>query len=297
MNKTVLITGAGGMLAQKVSNQLKAKGYQVRFLSRNPKSNEQFKWDIEKAYIDEKAFDNLTHIVHLAGASVGEKKWTKPRKKEIIDSRVETAKLLNKYVLEKGLNLEAFISASGISFYGKDTKDLIVDENSPKGDGFLADVVELWEKAADDFSKHSKRVVKLRFGVILDKNSGMIQKLAPLFNLGLGSAVGSGKQFLPWVHAEDACNSVFFAIENEELNGVFNIVAEEAITNQEFSRAFAKSMKKPFFLPPVPGFVLKITLGEMAEMVLGGNRVSNLKSLQNGFTYEFDNIKKALNHI
>ena len=299
MKKNVLITGANGMLASQVSKVLEMNDYQIRLLSRNSKPNFKnvYKWDIETGYIDEKALENVNIIVHLAGASVGEKRWTNSVKKEIKDSRVKGANLLFQKVFEKNIKLDAYISASGISYYGSNTGDTWVDEQFAKGDGFLADVVALWENAAEQFKLLADRVVKLRFGVILSSKSGLVKKMLPIFKVGLGAPLGSGKQYISWVHESDAVNAIIHSIESFQVEGVYNIVSENPVTNREFSKTLAKCINRPFLGINVPSLLIKGVLGEMSEIVLGGNRVCNKKSLDAGFYYLNNDLESTLYNL
>jgi uncharacterized protein (TIGR01777 family) len=298
MKEIVLITGANGMVAKKLS-QILEKKYTLRFLTRTKRAENHFEWDIEKKYIDDKAVQNVSHVIHLAGAGVADKKWTAQRKEEIISSRVASAELILESLKKQDLKVKSFISASGIAYYGTETTNTIYKENSPLGEGFLSHVCELWESVADKFEKSgvAQRVIKFRIGVVVAKDSEAIKKTVQPINFHLGTVLGSGNQFMPWIHLDDLVQLFVFAIENQEIKGAYNAVAPEHISNEEFTFAIAKALKKtvvPFF---VPSFLLKIAFGELSQMILEGSRASSEKIKNAGFVFSYSNLEMALNNI
>ena len=283
----ILITGGSGLVGRRLTKLLKKNNYNVVVLSRNPKKENEFKWDVSKSYIDKKALENIDFIIHLAGAGIAEKRWTRNRKKIIIDSRVQSADLLFKEVDKQ--NLKGFISASGIGYYGAQTSSKIFTENDDSGNDFLSDVCFKWEKAATQFKNKNTFVTILRTGVVLSKNGGALEKMkTPII-----SAIGSGKQYLPWIHLDDLCKIYLYAIE-KEINGIYNAVSVEHITNKDFSKKLAKVIKRPFLNFNVPAFVLKIALGELSKILLEGSRISSKKIEKSGFSFRFKNLDKAL---
>lgn len=294
----VLITGASGMISKSIVQLLEHKGFEVRFLSRTKKASNQFIWDIDKKYLDPKALINVQHIIHLAGANISNKRWTTKRKKEILDSRVQSTKLLFEEVQKHKIKLKSFISASAVGYYGTTTKDVLFTEESPNGNDFLAHVCKLWEQEADLFSTlNNTRVVKLRFGVVLDSNGGALAKMMKPISMGFGAILGNGEQYIPWIHIEDLCNLLLFAIENNEINGVYNAVAPQQITNENLTYLLAKKLNKNIRLPKAPSFVLKLIFGEMATIILNGNRISSDKLVQSGFNFKYNTIEKSLNNL
>ncbi|TAE75600.1 MAG: TIGR01777 family protein [Bacteroidetes bacterium] len=293
MKKTLLITGGSGLVGTYLTQLALAKNYEVRWLGRSINhSNPQIKsfvWDIEKQYIDQKAFDEVDYVVHLAGAGVAEKSWTKQRKTEILESRTKSTALLAKYLIQT--NVKKVISASAIGFYGMDTGNHWVDENSQAGTDFLAEVTKSWE---DEANKISVPLMKIRIGVVLSNKGGALVKLAEPVKWCVGAGLGTGEQYISWIHIEDMCQLILFGLENENLTGTFNAVAPNPLTNVEITKAIAKKIQKPLILPNVPAFVLKIMLGEMAGIVLGGNKVSAKKVIEAGFKFQYDTIEKAL---
>jgi len=298
MKEVVLITGAGGMIAKELSKKL-SKEYEVRLLTRKKKHHNEFEWDIDRQTIDESAFENVSHIIHLAGANISEKRWTDERKKQLISSRVESAKLLLNILRKKNIRLKSFISASGINYYGTMTSEKIFTEQDPPGNDFLSEVVILWEKAADDFKEQNlaERVVKMRTAVVLSEKDGALKKMVPTIKNYIGSPLGTGKQYMPWIHIKDICSMYEFALRNKEVQGSYNATSPQHTTNENLTKKIAEVLKKPLLMPNVPGFVLKLIFGELADAVLEGSRASSEKIQQKGFRFEFPDLKKALEDL
>ncbi|NML70131.1 TIGR01777 family protein [Chryseobacterium sp. RP-3-3] len=298
MKEIVLITGAGGMIARELSKKIE-KEYTVRFLTRKKKHDHDFEWDIKNGIIDESALDNVSHIIHLAGANISEKRWTDERKKELISSRVDSAGLLLKTLRKKNIKLKSFISASGINYYGTVTTNTIYTEEDPPGNDFLSEVVVLWERAADDFKEQNlaERVVKIRTAVVLSKEDGALKKMLPTIQYGIGSALGSGKQYMPWIHIDDICSIYEAALKNTNIDGAYNAVSPQHTTNENLTKKIAEVLKKPLFMPNVPSFVLKLMFGELADALLEGSRASSQKILNSGFQFQFPDLKKALENL
>lgn len=298
MKEVVLITGASGMLAQYLANNL-ANVYAFRFLTRNPINENEFLWDINNEHIDDKALKGVDHIIHLAGASVAEKRWTTNRKKEILSSRVDSARLILNKLQENQLTIKSFISASAVGYYGTNTSENILTEESPNGNDFLSAVCNQWENAALQFKANNiaERVAIFRIGIILQKNEGALKKMTQPIKYGIGSALGNGKQYVPWIHIEDLSRLLQSAIENQNINDTFNAVAPQHITNKEFTNKIAKHLNKRILLPPIPKFILKLIFGEMAVILIEGSKISPKKILNIGFKFKYDNIDKALKDI
>lgn len=293
-----LVSGSTGLVGKELIKKLQTKGHSVRKLVRKSNGNPyEFVWDLKTGEIDKNAFTGLDAIIHLAGASIA-KRWTDEYKKELHHSRVGSANLLFKYCLENNIHLKSFISASGISYYGTFTSSKIFTENDETSHhDFLADLSRDWEKAADRFSKISDRVVKLRISPVLSKKGGSFQQLEKITDLNLASGLGSGKQWFNWIHLQDLVQMLMIAVENENINGPYNAAADEIPTQKEFMKKLAKAKRKFFFPLNVPGFVLKIILGEMSEMVLKGSRVSNKKIKSEGFIFRYPNLDSAFAEI
>jgi hypothetical protein len=296
----ILISGGTGLVGKALFKRLITEGHEVRILSRNPESSSSIKsfyWNVEKNEIDEKAFDNVEHIVHLAGSGIADKRWTEARKKDIINSRVNSIKLIAEVVKRKNIELKSFVEASAIGIYGMTTSEKIFTETDKGKDDFLSQTCIQWENAYQDIQALSTKNCIIRIGVVLSKDGGALKRLLPLFNLGLGSAVGSGKQYMPWIHLDDLVSVFYEALFNSNYNGIYNAVSPEDTTNQSFSKQLAKSLSKPFFLPNVPSFILKLVFGEMANVLLEGSRVSNQKLINSGFQFKFPILSSALQNI
>lgn len=298
MKDIILITGAGGLIARELAKRLE-KNYTVRFLTRKKKHDNEFEWNIKNKTIDDAAFEGVSHIIHLAGANISEKRWTDERKKELISSRVDSADLIAKTLQEKKIKLKSFISASGINYYGTKTTDTIFTENDGPGNDFLSEVVVLWERAADEFKEYNlaERVVKIRTAVVLSEKDGALKKMLPTIEMGIGSPLGSGKQYMPWVHIDDICSIYEFALKNETMNGAYNAVSPQHTTNENLTKKIAEVLKKPLFMPNVPGFVLKLIFGELADALLEGSRASAEKIQKAGFKFTFPDLKNALENL
>lgn len=298
MKEIILITGANGLIARKLTEKLD-KEFTVRFLTRKKKKAHEFEWDLKKNTIDQAAFDNVSHIIHLAGANISEKRWTDERKKELISSRVDSARLLMDGVKKQNIKLKSFISASGINYYGTETTEKIYTEDDPAGKDFLSEVVLLWEKAADEFRKNglAERVVKLRTAVVLSEKEGALKKLMVPVEYGIGSPLGTGKQYMPWIHLEDIASMYEYAVKNLSLEGAYNAVAPEHATNAAFTKEVAGVLNRPFIMPNVPAFLLKLIFGELSVAVLEGSRASAKKIMDSGFDFRFLDLHTALQDL
>lgn len=298
--KNVLIAGGSGLLGKALYRLLKSRGYEVAVLSRSRNTtseNKSFYWNPVKAEIDESSLVWADIIVQLAGANIGSQRWSLKRKKEIIGSRVDATKLLFETVNRLNISLDAFISASAIGIYGAQTSVHIFKEDDAKGEDFLAKTCIAWEEATDAFQSLGTRTVKLRTGVVLSAQGGALQKMILPFKLGLGSALGTGKQYLPWIHIDDMSQIYFKAIKNVSLNGAYNAVVSEHIDNYNFSRTLAQKMNRWFFMPKLPAWVLKLVLGEMSVLLLEGSRVSSEKLLSTGFEFKYPSLDKAFEDL
>jgi uncharacterized protein (TIGR01777 family) len=296
----VLISGGTGLVGKVLTERLLSLGHEVRLLSRNPKNTTTIKsyyWNLESLEIDERAFNGVEHIVHLAGSGIADKKWTKERKEEIINSRVKSMQLITSIVKKQNLILKSFVGASAIGIYGMTSIDKTFTESDLGENSFLTRSCIEWEKSYSEIQTLSSRFSIIRIGVVLSKHGGALKKLVPLFRLGLGSAIGSGKQYMPWIHVQDLASIFTECLFNSNYSGVYNAVSSEETTNDQFSKAIAKSLSKPFFLPRVPAFILKIAFGEMASILLEGSRISNEKLLKQGFKFKFKTLPDALNDL
>ena len=292
--KNILITGGSGLVGKQLTSLLEQKGYKVAWLSRKPQQRSYFLWDVDKKELDPEALEWADAVVHLAGEGVAEKRWTAARKLAILRSRTESTALLYTAIQQATQKPSTFISASAVGFYGFDTGAALVDENSPSGKDFLAEVVLAWEKEVKKIEALPLRCVILRIGIVLDAQGGA---LAEMLKPPVAAPLGSGAQWMSWIHVEDLVHLFVFALEKTTLQGIYNAVGPHPATNQQLTKVAAAAKGKSYLEIGVPGFALKLVLGEMAAMVLGGNRVSSQKIQKAGFEFEFPELKKALKVI
>lgn len=293
----ILITGGTGLIGTRLSEMLIDLGYEVAHLSRNGAKHSRyqtFKWDIDKNYIEEKALTYTDYIINLAGAGVADEKWTEKRKQEIRDSRVNGTNLLINQLKKTSHHVKGFISASAVGIYGNSGERLVAEESSFAENDFLANVCHEWEAAANQANTLGIRTVIFRIGIVLSKEGGALPQLAKPIKLLVGAPLGSGRQYISWIHLDDMCRLLISALEDHQFQGVYNAVAPHPVTNEEFTRQLAEVLHKPLTGLKVPAFGLKLMLGEMSETVLGGSRVSANKVLQTGFTYEYNYLDEAL---
>jgi uncharacterized protein (TIGR01777 family) len=296
----VLITGGTGLIGKYLSDKLVSKGYEVAFLSRKSSTStsiKSYQWNVEQMTMDEEAISSSDYIVHLAGANIGEKRWTAKRRKEIVESRVNSGKLLYDTFKKSNSKLKAFISASAVGYYGAITSEKIYTEADAPRNDFLGKTCEKWEESISGFEKLGIRTVKIRTSLVLSKKGGALDKLIIPFKWGIGSPSGSGKQFMPWIHIDDLCGIYIKAIEDSKMQGVYNAVAPEHCTNKVFSKTLAEVLKKPFFFPNIPSFLLKLILGEMSDVILKGSRVSSEKISKAGYEFIYPKLKEALENV
>ncbi len=293
---TILITGGSGLIGNRLSTLLQMKGHEVRHLSRKENNNSKFAtflWNLTTGSIDEKAFENVDHIIHLAGAGIADKRWSASRKKVILDSRVQSVNLLLNKIKELQIPLKSFASSSAIGYYGSVTSETIFEENHQPADDFLGFICKEWEKAALKFQEENIRTCIVRTGVVLSKQGGALKKMkTPVI-----TPLGSGKQYMPWIHVDDLCKIFIKAIEDPKMNGAYNGVAPEHQTNTSFSKLLAKSIKRPYIPISAPAFVLKLVFGEMSTILLNGSRISSEKIRNEGFKYSYPDLKSTLDNI
>jgi hypothetical protein len=298
MRKNVLITGGTGFVGKNLTHLLTENGFSISIFSRNFKQNtanvSYFKWDITNHYIEEEAVLKADYIIHLAGEGIAEKRWSAKRKEDIVQSRAQSVALIYEVLKKHNKKLEAFVSASGIGIYGAINGEQICSENTPLENDFLGSTCQLWELAADNIESLGIRTVKIRTGLVLGKEDGFLKKLTPIFKFKLGSALGSGKQYMPWIHIDDLCAIYFEAIKKTNMSGAYNAAFSDDTTNTIFSKTLAKIYGYHIWLPNVPAFLIKIALGEMAQILLTGRRVSSSKIENLGFQFRFKNLENAL---
>jgi len=294
--ETVLITGGSGLIGKHLCRRLKEKGFNVTILSTTRQKVEgvtTYFWDISKKIIEKKAIEDADYIIHLAGANIGEKRWTTERKRIIIDSRIKSAELIFHTVKENNKTLKAFVSASAVGYYGAITTDKIFTETDQSATDFLGETCRLWEQSAERFNELGIRTVKIRTGFVLAHQDRALSKMITQIKLGIGSALGNGKQYLPWIHIEDLCQLYIRALEDKKMNGSYNAVAPDIRTNKEFTHVLARILNKPFWFPNIPAFLIKLVYGKMSDVILKGSKVSCAKIISMNFTFKFPNLENA----
>lgn len=297
---TVLITGGTGLVGRHLCQRLQEKGYDVAILSRKSKQEAAiptYTWDLDKKEIEKEAIDTAVCIIHLAGANIGAKRWTAKRKQLIIDSRIKTGQLILSKIKEQNKDLQTFISASAIGYYGTITSDKIFTETNPPANDFLGDTCRQWEQTADRIKELGIRTVKIRTGVVLTRQGGALSKMIAPVKMGIGSAIGTGRQYLPWIHIDDLCDIYIKAIEDTQMDGAYNAVAPDHKTNKEFTRTLARVLKKPFWFPNVPAITMNLMFGKMSEILLRGSRISADKIKSTGYNFLFSDLESALTDL
>jgi hypothetical protein len=299
MPKHVLITGASGLIGSRLTELLLHRGHQVSHLSRKASAGNvrTFEWNISNGQIDVKAFDDVDCIVHLAGAGISDKRWNEDRKKEILESRTLSSRLLCKTLASQPNKVQSFIAASAIGYYGFTKGYELYSERSEAGHDFLAKVVAAWEAEVDKITSLKIRLAKIRIGIVLSSKGGALYEMAKPVKWFIGSPLGSGRQYLSWILIDDLCGLFIKAIEDENMHGAYNGVAPNPVTNREFTQALSKVLNRPLWAPAVPAPVLKMVLGEMADMILNGNNVSAEKVKEAGYTFQYPLLQNALMNL
>jgi len=309
---TVLVTGGTGLIGKALSKALLGKGYHVIVLTRKLKnaSKRESKpggyrvsyalWDIKTGFIDEEAFSAADYIVHLAGAGIADKRWTKKRKLEIVNSRVQGSKLIVEGLATRQNKVQALITASAIGWYGQDPSipnpRPFIEPDPPAGD-FLGETCKQWEEASDQATQFGKRVVHIRTGIVVSKYGGAIREFMKPLRAGVAAILGNGKQLISWIHMDDLVSIYIAAIEKETIKGAFNAVTPQPVSNRDFILGLAKARDK-FFIPVhIPAFILKLVLGEMSIEVLKSATVSSEKIQNTGFVFQFPELGGALQDV
>ncbi|SMC80881.1 TIGR01777 family oxidoreductase [Pedobacter nyackensis] len=299
MNKHILITGATGMIGKKLIPALQKSGHTVAILSRKQKDIplvKSYLWDVYHHQIDPECMKGIDTIIHLAGENIAEHTWTNERKKQIIDSRVLSANLLYKTIKETNASISTFISASAVGYYG-DCGDQILTEEDPSGAGFMADCCKRWEAAADQGLQLGIRVVKLRTGVILAKEEGALASMEKPIKLFAGAPLGSGKQWVPWIHIDDVVATYTMAVENDFISDAYNLCAPFPVTNATLTKNIAKKLHRPVWPFNVPEIALNMILGEMSKVVTMSTNTSAQKLLSTDFRFKYTQLEDALSDI
>ena len=298
--ETVLVTGGTGLIGQALTKALLEKNYSVIILSRDPgkqkKTHQNLRyaaWNIKQQTIDKNAIAEADHIVHLAGAGVADKRWTEKRKKEIVDSRVKSGNLLVKCLTEEVNKVKAVIGILGTGFYGADFSGKAFTEIDPPANDFLGNTCKQWEESLKPLKSIGKRLIQYRTGAVLSNAGGAIKEFKKPLQFGFATILGSGKQIISWIYIDDLVRLFIYAIENTSLNGVYNAVTPNPVSNKELILELARTNRK-FYIPfYVPAFVLKLVFGELSTEVLKSATVSSKKIEQAGFSFQYPTIQSA----
>lgn len=299
--KTILITGGSGLIGRAFTTALLNEGHCVHWLSTSgqtaPAGVKVFNWNPESGEIDSGAFIGVSVIVNMAGAGLFNHRWTNSYKHVILSSRISAVRLIRKTLGELNIIPDLFIGLSATGFYGNGISETPHTEFDTGGEGFLAEVCMAWEHEYNLMASHFHRSCILRVGMVLTPQGGALKKLMAITRLGLAGPLASGKQIYPWIHIDDFLSLLFMCLSDERYTGVFNAVAPDTISQRQFSRALSSVMRKPCFMPPIPGFILKILLGKMCVMITDGRAVAPLGLTGMGFSFQFPNLKMALENL
>lgn len=302
MPGTILITGGSGMIGKALTALLLEKGFLVNHLSQNPSESREpglsiFKWNVQEGFIDTACLQNVTAVVHLAGANISKKPWTKNRRAEIVSSRTRSIELI--YKLLKGdpnHTIRTVVSASASGYYGDRGEEVVTEESEP-GKGFLSDTTLAWENAVKKGEELNLRIVHLRTGVVLDRSNGALPQLEKPIKMGFAAPLGSGKQWVPWIHLKDLVKMYLFVLESQHLKGSINACAPQQITNEQLTAAIRKQLRRSIPMPSVPAILLRVIMGKMSEIVLASTRMSSYRIESSGFDFEFPTIQQALDDL
>jgi uncharacterized protein (TIGR01777 family) len=303
--QTILITGGTGMVGQSLTNFLLAKGYYVIVLTRQQKQSSRAhfsfaQWDLNKGWIDPSAIAAADYIIHLAGEGVADKRWTTARKKAILDSRVNSSALLVKTLKENPNKVKAIVAASAIGWYGPDnekSKQSGFVETDPVDSSFLGDTCQQWEESMHPIQAMGIRLVTIRIGIVFNKMGGALAEFMKPAKLGAAAILGDGQQMVSWIHQQDLNRLMLFALETEQVEGIYNAVAPDPVNNAILTKAIAKRFHTWAIPFHVPSFILKIMLGEMSVEVLKSAKVSASKILAAGFSFDYASMDEALDDL
>lgn len=294
--KTVVIAGGSGTVGSKLNDILTIAGYHVLILTRNKqkaKRTEHFiHWDIDKGVIGDQ-FSKADIIVNLAGSGIAEGRWTKERRDEIMSSRIDTTQLLISEVQRRKMDLDSYISASAIGYYGDGGEKLLREEDGVQTDEFLSQVCVAWEEAAQKASSITDHVCILRIGTVLSPTGGALEKMDVTIPYGVANYLGSGKQMMSWIHLDDLCHMIQYSIEHQ-LTSIYNAVAPEVVSNKDFTSTLRDAINTKALILPAPAFGIKMMFGEMARVVLNSSNVSADKIKEAGFKFSYPTLDEAL---
>jgi uncharacterized protein (TIGR01777 family) len=294
----VLITGSTGLVGTRLVDLLKSKGHEIVRLVRSTPNDlaAEVYWNPEQGTLNATELEGLDAVVHLAGESIAEGRWTDEKKKRIRESRIKGTTLLSETLAKLKQKPEVLVSASAVGFYGS-RGDENLDEQSASGSDFLAEVCREWELATQPAARAGVRVVNLRFGVILSDAGGALPKMLFPFRMGVGGKLGSGQQYISWIAIDDAVGAIEHALTNNTLRGPVNVVAPGAVTNHDFTKMLGRVLSRPTIFP-VPTFAARLVFGEMADAtLLSSQRVEPARLKESGYTFKYPELEGALKHV
>ena len=290
--KNVLVTGASGLIGSALVPFLKEQGYSVQTLTRSTNQLTPY-WNIEQQEINLNGAPDPDIIIHLAGLNIAKYRWSKTVKNKIISSRIQSTQLMVDHINNSSTPPSLFICASAIGFYGEQGQQQ-VNEASPKGKLFVSELAAQWEHISQQVKHPDTRVVNLRTGIVLSNKGGALTKMLPAFKMGVGGKVGSGKQIMSWIDLQDELNAILFIMKEQQLTGPVNLVSPNAMSNQQFSKALAKALKRPCLFP-LPAAIVKLLFAQMGEeLLLSSTHVHPCKLLKAGFKFEYALLEKSL---
>ncbi|MEU8249469.1 TIGR01777 family oxidoreductase [Nonomuraea sp. NPDC048916] len=294
----VVVSGASGLLGSALVEALRGQGERVvALVRREPQGDDEVFWQPAEGVLDPAAIEGAEAVVHLAGAPIADRRWSPAYKRELVRSRVESTRTLVNALRELSQPPEVLVSASGVDFYG-DTGDQVVDENTGKGEGFLAELCDRWEGEAREAGSFGVRTAQLRTGLVLSGRGGALGRMLPIFRMGLGAPLGTGKQYWSWIAEDDWVGATLHILKNRDLSGPVNLTSPTPVTNAEFTRSLGKALRKGTVPMPVPAFALSLGIGEFAkEGLLPGHKIFPRKLQDTGYGFAHTSLDEALRAV
>ncbi len=301
MKKSILISGGSGLIGSRLCQLLDKDQYEIRILSRSKKQNREgvkfYQWNISKNEIDEAAFENIDHIITLAGAGIADKRWTEKRKQEIISSRVDGNALIGTMLRKLGHKPKSMVSASAIGIYGNRGEETLTENSAIGAEEFLTISTAAWEDSIKEFEPLTSRLSMIRIGIVISTLGGALEKMAMTLKFGISGYFGNGQQYYSWIHIDDICRMIIEAMKNESYSGVYNGVSPNPIRLKEMATEI-KNMYLPISLAaPVPAFMLKLAMGEMTKMLTNSSKIIPERAIDAGFKFRFEDVKTAVKDL
>jgi hypothetical protein len=301
--KKIIVTGATGLIGRKLCSKLLEQGNEITIFTRNPEAAKKVmrsakkyvKWNYNNPEEWKDYLNETDSVIHLAGTNLGAKRWNNEFKKELFNSRIESTRQLVNEIKKCRDKPKSFVTASAVGYYGDGGDEVLIEKSNP-GKDFLSNLCYEWEKEAEKIEDQNVRRVSLRIGLTLSSEGGVLKKLLPPFKIFLGGPLGNGKQWFPWIHIEDLINIIIHAIKTDSLLGPVNIASPGIVRMNDFATSIGKVLQRPSFFQ-VPKFILKIAVGEFADAIISGQKVSVDKLLKSGFNFRFADLENALKNL